>query len=542
MKINSIYNSPDDITLESYLKKCGVTDVSEYVIPQGKYIEQWDTKSITDAEKVLKAIDDNYCFVVQDSDVDGICSAVIAYQFLKHIGKKTKDICVLFHTSKQHGLKDMYKTIIEKSDNLKKPYFIWCPDASTNDVNECEILHNRGARILVTDHHGASVNGCIKGCRAVVVNNQLEKAVKNKNLCGTGVTYKVIEKYCKTDRDTWYKNLLDMVALANIADVMDMNNYENRTFNYYGLRRIKNSFLKFLCEVYIKDDITPKSLAFNIIPKLNAVCRSHNQILKANIFKAFVGIKNDYKNLVRDINSCYNQQRRYVSDKFEEYKKTIDNECCNNDVIVFYGAEKSSYTGLIATKLSDYYAKPVIIVYFDSNTKTWRGSCRSPVDFRDILDKSGVMLVCIGHKKAFGVEWKDDVTAELISYIQNLSLDIHPYVDVLCSCTVPELSDNLFSMGYDYRELWGHGIEEPKYHLKEIVINGTDIKEIGTNGIKFDYGFTSFIKFGLSKDTKDKLYVGKDINIKLEVIGYLSLNEWNGNIKKQVVMERIVVV
>ena len=48
----------------------------------------------------------------------------------------------------------------------------------------------------------------------------------------------------------------------------------------------------------------------------------------------------------------------------------------------------------------------------------------------------------------------------------------------------------------------GYGIEEPKYHLKEIVINGTVIREVGTNGIRFNYGLISFVKCGLSKTAK----------------------------------------
>ena len=545
MKINSIYNSPKDITIESYLNKCGIQDISEFVLPKGKYIESWlQNQSVINAELLIDTINENtYCFIIQDSDVDGICSAVIAYQFLRHINVKKKNIRVLFHSGKQHGFKDMYKEIMRHAENLSQPYFVWCPDAGSNDICECAAIQDHGGNILITDHHETGFDGSIKIHHAIVVNNQIENTINNKALCGTGVTYKVIERYCKKEHDSWYKGLLDMVALANIADVMDMNNYENRTFNYYGLRRIKNPFLKFLCETYVKNEITPKNLAFNVIPKLNAVCRSDNQKLKSDIFKAFAGIKNNYKELVKDINKCYSQQRKYVSEKFEEYKKEIDRShdvYDHGDVILFHNAEESNYTGLIATKLSEYYARPVIVVYVDVLTRIWRGSCRSQVDFRTILSHSNVMNVCTGHEKAFGVEWNHAVCRKLEDYIRNLSLDIQPSINVLCSCTVPELNDTLFEMGYKYRELWGHGIEEPKYHLKEIVINGTDIREVGTNGIRFNYGFISFVKFGLSKAAKAELNVGRDINMRLEVIGMLGLNEWNGNVEKQVFMERII--
>lgn len=545
MKINSIYNSPKDITIESYLNKCGIQDISEFVLPKGKYIESWRKNyRVIGAEILIETIDsEDTCFIIQDSDVDGICSATIAYQFLRHINVPKKNIYVLFHKGKQHGFKDIYKEVIGCGKNLKKPYFVWCPDAGSNDINECKEIQNCGGNILITDHHDSSYDGSIKMHHAIVINNQIDNDIKNKALCGTGVTYKVVEQYCKKHSDQWYKNLLDLVALANIADVMDMNNYENRTFNYYGLRRIRNPFLKFLCETYIKDEITPKNLAFNVIPKLNAVCRSNNQELKVDVFKAFVGIKNNYKELIRDINKCYSQQRKYVSEKFEEYKNEIDkfhDVYDHGNVILFHNAEKSNYTGLIATKLSEYYAKPVIVVYIDEPTRVWRGSCRSPIDFRTILSHSDVMNVCTGHEKAFGVEWNHAAYQLLTSYLKKLSLDIEPNISVLCSCTVPELSEDLFIMGHKYRELWGHGIEEPKYHLKEIVINGTDIREVGTNGIRFNYGLISFVKFGLSKTAKAELNVGRDIKMKLEVVGSLGLNEWNSRVDKQVVMERII--
>lgn len=547
MKINPIYNLPKDITLESYLNKCGIQDTSEFVLPKGKYIESWRKNyRVIGAEILIETIDsEDTCFIIQDSDVDGICSATIAYQFLRHINVPKKNIYVLFHKGKQHGFKDIYKEVIGCGKNLKKPYFVWCPDAGSNDINECKEIQNCGGNILITDHHDSSYDGSIKMHHAIVINNQIDNDIKNKALCGTGVTYKVVEQYCKKHSDQWYKNLLDLVALANIADVMDMNNYENRTFNYYGLRRIRNPFLKFLCETYIKDEITPKNLAFNVIPKLNAVCRSNNQELKVDVFKAFVGIKNNYKEIIKGVNSCYNQQRKYVSEKFEEYKNEIEkfyDVYDHGDVILFHNAEASNYTGLIATKLSEHYAKPVIVVYIDKSTRVWRGSCRSPIDFRTILSHSDVMNVCTGHEKAFGVEWNHAACQLLTSYLKKLSLDIEPNISVLCSCMVPELSEDLFIMGHKYRELWGHGIEEPKYHLKEIVINGTDIREIGTNGIRFNYGLISFVKFGLSKTAKAELNVGRDIKMRLEVIGSLGLNEWNGRVDKQVVMERIIKV
>ena len=57
MKINPIYNSPKDITIESYLNKCGIQDISEFVLPKGKYIESWlQNDRVINAELLIEAI------------------------------------------------------------------------------------------------------------------------------------------------------------------------------------------------------------------------------------------------------------------------------------------------------------------------------------------------------------------------------------------------------------------------------------------------------------------------------------------------------
>ena len=143
--------------------------------------------------------------------------------------------------------------------------------------------------MLITDHHEKDRENPY----CIIINNQCCPKVDNKVLSGTGVTFKYIQFCCSLIKDDWYKTLLDMVAIANIGDVMAMNNYENRTFNYYGFRHIVNPFLKYMINEFIGDDITPQKIAINICPKLNAVCRSNNQELKVDLFKAFVGINQD---------------------------------------------------------------------------------------------------------------------------------------------------------------------------------------------------------------------------------------------------------
>ena len=89
------------------------------------------------------------------------------------------------------------------------------------------------------------------------------------------------------------KNLIDLVALATISDVCDLRNLENRTIVKWGLSHINNPFLGVMCEKFISDlETTPTTLAWNVVPKINAICRVDGISLKEELFDALA--KNRY--------------------------------------------------------------------------------------------------------------------------------------------------------------------------------------------------------------------------------------------------------
>ena len=89
------------------------------------------------------------------------------------------------------------------------------------------------------------------------------------------------------------------------------------------------------------------------------------------------------------------------------------------------------------------------------------------------------------------------------------------------------------------KTLWGHGIPEPTIYIKNITINGQDIKELGANKttIKWLYGNIEFIMFYASNDIKERMNVGKDIDMKLEIIGTPTINTFRDKDTKQIVIK-----
>lgn len=96
----------------------------------------------------------------------------------------------------------------------------------------------------------------------------------------------------------------------------------------------------------------------------------------------------------------------------------------------------------------------------------------------------------------------------------------------------------MFGLSEQYSDIWGKGVEKPLFHIHSIRIKGSDIKELGNGStIKFNYKGLDFIKFFCSKEFKEKLHIGKNMNLEIEVIGELNINIWGNKKTKQVIIQ-----
>lgn len=533
MNVKPIFERNEIPTLEEYLRRCGINDPQEYI--NANWVESYqEYKQIESGIiKLENAIKSNKKIVlICDSDCDGYCATTIAYQFLVHHGVSTHDIIILFHSGKQHGLsKDILaqlnKVVAEHDVSL-----LWIPDAGTNDVDACNYYAEcYGIGILITDHHEFSRTD---NDNVTIINNQAHNQnITNQYLCGAGVTHKVISAYCERHKSKFHQGVIDLVALATIGDVMDMRNLENRTIVKWGLKHISNPFLRVMCKEFISDsETTPTTLAWNVIPKINAVCRSNDEDLKIELFDALA--MNYYsESLINDIKKCHTKQRE-ETDKI--YQDVLKSKPLSDEDVKIFLAPNTPYTGLIASKLSEHFNCPCMVVH--ENPKSYTGSLRSPCNMRTKLSESGLLFMCAGHEQACGVGWAKGRTKQLSTYCRQLDLTPEPK-QVMYSVDNVFINPNVFDIGMEGAELWGTGIPEPLVHVSNITINGQDIKEIGSNKttIKFLYGDIEFIGFFMSKEKKKDLNVGKDIDMQIEIIGTPTINTFRDKDTKQIIIK-----
>ena len=252
------------------------------------------------------------------------------------------------------------------------------PDAS-GEEKECALLTKKGYEILCIDHHTNEPNKYM-----TMINAQFSEETLNKCGSGTATVYQFLRYLDTMDNKRYSKDLIDLVALGNIADDMSLSNCYNRAINYYGLRRIKNKLLSAMIEKF-KAEPTPISFSFTIIPKINAVIRAGNQELKEYLGCVLSGLttvaQDDIDNLLIELEKAHRNQQNIIKKLSTDLSNKIDNK--NNFIICEYNDCEPNYTGLLANNIAGKYQKPTVIIR-DNGI----GSMRSPVPILEIFNQS----------------------------------------------------------------------------------------------------------------------------------------------------------
>lgn len=499
-----------------------------------------------------------------DSDVDGYTSSALFYNYLMDHLKGDYDFTIDYHVpeGKEHGL----RTLMNIFSPEKKWDLIVLPDSSSNDYEEHKELADMGYDILVLDHHEADHYSEF----ATVVNNQLSKEYKNKALSGVGVVYKFFE-YVDSRRDTGYaREYLDLVALGEISDMMNMETLENRLICDYGLENINNKFFKSLVEKQSfslgTGPLTQIGVAFYITPLINSLIRVGSDIEKARLFEAFItpdvkvpSTKRGEKGMeeticTQAIRNCVNAKARQNRERDKAIDlldiQIINNNLNDNKILILNVDDMDipyTLTGLCAMGISANYKKPVMLGRI-SKDGYLRGSIRGRgeselKDFRKFLLDSNLMEFVEGHGNAAGFGIKQSDVDKLIEYanreLANINFNEGFYeADFITKGNSSYLADLINDLDAGKR-FWGQGNEEPIVIVENITIPAGGYSVIGKNNdtLKFEFNGVTYIKFKAT-DLIDKLNM-TDGKLSITAAGKCNVNHWGGGNVPQVLVDEI---
>ena len=558
--VNPELNSP---YLENLLRERGIEDVKEYIKPTQNYLN--DPAKLDNIEKgaelYLNVIKHNgNILIVVDSDCDGFTSATIIYQYTKKIAPEIK-ISYLLHEGKQHGLQDHIDTILDKGDSYD---LIILPDSSSNDYKYHEQLKDIRIPALVLDHHLTDVE---ISDNAVVINNQLSKNYPNKELTGAGVTYqfcRYIDNLLKVDYADYFMDLAAWGIIGDMGSVLEM---ENRYIIEKGLSNIHNFFFQTLIDKQsysMNDKVNSTTVAFYIVPLINAMIRVGTMEEKERLFGAFIdgtkkvssnkrGAKGTEELLAvesaRECTNAKNRQNKIKDNAVDSLEAKIYKLGLIDNKVLFVRLDDdddfpSELNGLVAMQLSAKFKKPTIVARLNEEGFI-RGSARGLneselSDFKTFLTDSGYFEYALGHANAFGCSINNKYLSDFHNYANDKLKDIdfgeNVYdVNFISSANNKELEKIVNDLG-SYPQLWGQHNPEPLIYIKDINLTPNDIQIIGKNKdtVKFEKFGITYIQFHAKQLIEDLSNLN---DIKMEIVGKANINEWMGRITPQVFIE-----
>jgi single-stranded-DNA-specific exonuclease len=346
-----------------------------------------------------------------DYDVDGVLSVVTLKIALEMAGGR-----VLFHIP--HRVRDgygMHAGVVEQAagDGVR---LVVSVDTGIRAAEVVGRARELGIDVIVTDHHlpGAELP---PAC-AVLNPKRPDCGYPDKNLCGAGVTFKLIEALLRAldwpagRRERVLQSLLKLVAIATVADVVPLVG-ENRVFVKHGLeglRSVRNPGLRALLDsAGIPEGAAPSAsqVAFRIAPRLNAAGRMADAADVIELFMTGDAVR------ARELATRLDELNQTRQQAETEILRDILEECSRIPVtaaqkaIVFAGTGwHRGVVGIVAARLVERYHRPALVLSLDPETGLAQGSGRSIPAFHllEALESQASLLVRFGgHRQAVGL-------------------------------------------------------------------------------------------------------------------------------------------
>ena len=565
LRYKLIKNSTNNINdiIGTVLKNRGIENPSTY-LNCTKILGSEDWKLLDNINRAVELFDSHFqqknkIVILMDNDVDGVTSATLAYKYVKDLDANYPVELVVHDDPKSHGLYGDFK--LPKDTKL-----LWIPDAASNDYEQCLVLKSQGIDIIITDHHECSEDG-YKNIEngAVVINNQTSKNYPNKSYCGCAVT----REFCRALDELYWTDYAskydDLIAIANIADVMSLKDIATRREVALGLANIKN---KMLLEIFDAQSfstqgiISPFTVAFYVAPLINSYIRMGTAEDKILLLRAFCEDESEtfkytkrgettsiqeniYQHCVRVMKSYKGKQDRQKEKGFKALKEKIEAQSSHDKVIVCDCTEEleQALTGLVAIKIAEVFNKPILLLRKRADDpNVFGGSGRAfdycPIDdFRGFTESCPYVTLAQGHNQAFGVEISaDNVTKAQEWFNQQLvDMDFSKVYAVDFEISADDVDFFLCKSVNEYKTLWAKEVEEPLFAIKGLVVDSKCGRICGKNSdtiqITWEDNPVKYVQFKV--DENNELYDwlsnnwDEDATVEVNLIGTLELSNFN---------------
>ncbi|MEI6650472.1 MAG: single-stranded-DNA-specific exonuclease RecJ [Candidatus Moraniibacteriota bacterium] len=476
-----------------------------------------------------------------DFDADGITSSVLMSEGLIKLGIPFSLYLPDKHTE-GHGLgMKAVETFAEEGATLI--ITVDCGMMNHDEIARANVL---GMQTIVIDHHHAPE--ALPEALAFINPKMPSEPYPFKELCGAGVSFKVLQAIYKTffpDETDQLKWLLDVAAVGTVADVMPLVG-ENRIIVAYGLIVLSKTRRPGFQEMFsagrlpIREGKAPtaRDISFHVAPRLNAASRMAHARAAHDLL---VAVEADRARELADIIESHNVERQKVSTEIATLAREIAKGRSDRN-LVFAAHENFHFgvVGLVAGRIANEFGKPTILLT-KGETES-KGSLRSVPGLNiievveacaDLLDRFG------GHAQAAGLSLQNGNLEALEERMERLIAErLGPTVigepDLSYDLRLPTAHLSLdFVRTIGRMSPFGEGNPEPVFLIENMVVS--DARPVGKTGkhVKLllaaeDGREYDAIGFSLAEKIPD-LARGE----RIDVLFSLDENEWNGRVNIQ---------
>ncbi len=486
--------------------------------------------------------------IYHDYDADGICGSLVLSSFFNEISFNFSTYTPDRQTE-GYGLNEEFiSKAVKDRVNL-----IITVDCGINSHKEIKLAKEKGIDVIVVDHHLPDENE--PEALAVINPKQKKCLYEFKDLCATGVAYKLVLALIDEFKDEYKikdgfeKWLLDLVAIATVADMMPLFG-ENRILVKYGLivlkktRRIglrgliRSSGLKL-------SNIDSEAIAYQIAPRINATSRMTHASISYDLLS--VKDKEIAQKLLYEVEKTNQERRRVVDLALKTATKKTEKEIedsGNLPGIILVG-DKSwtpGIVGLVAGRLTEKYQRPSFV--YGEVGSLLKGSCRGVDGFNvvEVMHKcyqedKDIFLHYGGHSKAGGFSVFKEKKEKFAGVLKEISSEynfdeIKKEIEIDYLLSPEEITKEFLDLLYLF-EPFGEGNREPLFLMKGLFVLsvrflGSQKRHVKINvkvsDSKNKLYFFELIGFNLSENFKDI-----KPNDKIDAVFSISKNNWNGD-------------
>ncbi|MBI4132998.1 single-stranded-DNA-specific exonuclease RecJ [Candidatus Uhrbacteria bacterium] len=332
-------------------------------------------------DRMLAAIEKGERIAIYaDFDCDGIPAAVVLHDTFQKIGYTNFEVYI------PHRHNEGYGFHTQAIDALASRGVSLIVTVDVGTVAFEGVAHARalGLDVIVTDHHELA-----ETMPDAIVINPKRAGYPFPHLCGAAVAFKLAQALLIRGRERhiaiftnvpgWEKWLLDMVAIATVADMVPLVG-ENRALARFGftvLRKSPRPGLLALCRKLRlnQSTITEDDIGFSIAPRINAASRMDKPELAFRLLSTRDSLEAEA--LAAELERLNSQRKGTVASLVKEAKRLAAERFPSSSVAVLGNPEwKPALLGLAANSLMEDRGGVVCLWGRDGNG-VLKGSCRS---------------------------------------------------------------------------------------------------------------------------------------------------------------------